>query len=256
MNEIDIGVYHKETSTKRVITSDSHCPIQHKHASFHSLIHRLLNLPLSIDNFKKEYDYICDVAYLNGYSKELVDCLVEKHSKKLNQNDSSTLFNSNKSTENFKREIFSYVPGVMNKLSNHLKQHRILPVFTNNQKMKQKLGSTKDSIDCLKKSGIYYSIECSDCHRKYIGQTKRSIEKRSKEHCRCIKQFKLRESAVAEHVITNKHSTNEKNLKLSLVKCVDKQSKLDAYESYYIEKERDALNVDIGNIQSKLFSLV
>lgn len=40
------------------------------------------------------------------------------------------------------------------------------------------------------------------------------------------------------------------------MKCVDKQSKFDAYESYYIEKEKNALNVDSGNIQSKLFSLV
>lgn len=254
-NKIDIGVYHKSTSTKRVITSDSHCPIQHKHASFHSMIHRLINLPLSLHNFKKEYDYICDVARLNGYSKTLVDSLVEKHSKKYNQNQHSTMFQNNTMSEDMKRVGFSYVPGVINKIKNRLKKHNILPVFSNSLKLKNIFESTKDKIDCLKKSGIY-SIECGDCNRRYIGQTKRSIEKRSKEHFNCVKQLKRRESAIAEHAISNKHTTDEKELKLSLIKCVSNDNKLDAYESYFIEKESDAINLEPGNIQSILFSLV
>lgn len=48
-NKIDIGVYHKPTSTMRTITNDSHCPIQHKHAAYHSMIHRSLS-PVSKKN--------------------------------------------------------------------------------------------------------------------------------------------------------------------------------------------------------------
>ena len=82
-NKIDISVYHKPTSTLRFITTDSHCPIQHKLAAFHSLTYRLCKLPLSASSYKAEYEYIKKVADMNGYSDQLVDKLILKHSNKI-----------------------------------------------------------------------------------------------------------------------------------------------------------------------------
>ena len=79
---------------------------------------------------------------------------------------------------------------------------------------------------------------------------------RYKEHCACAKKKKLRESAFAKHVVENEHGTEESEHSIELIKCVNRESKLDAYESYYIAKETAPLNVESGNIHSCLFSLI
>lgn len=254
--KLDFGVYHKPTSTKRVITSDSYCPIQHKHAAFHSLVHRLVNLPLSVGSFVKEYNYILDVANLNGYSKALIDHLINKHTRKRAQNLDTTLYQQNNGTlsENI-REVFCYVPDVMSKIKNRLKEHKITPVYSNIHKIRNRFASTKDKISDNLKSGVY-AVVCNVCKRRYIGQTKRSLAMRYKEHCACAKKKNLRESAFAKHVVENQHGTEESEHSIELIKCVNRESKLDAYESYYIAKETAPLNVEGGNINSCLFTLI
>lgn len=55
---IEFAVYHKPTITMRTITNDSHCPIQHKLAAYHPMIHRLCRLPLNNANYSNEFIYI------------------------------------------------------------------------------------------------------------------------------------------------------------------------------------------------------
>lgn len=81
-NLLEFAVYHKPTSTMRVITSDSFCPFQYKQAAFHSMAHRLCNLPLSIQHYKNEYEYIKSVADVNGYPINMVDKIIKKHAKR------------------------------------------------------------------------------------------------------------------------------------------------------------------------------
>lgn len=92
--------------------------------------------------------------------------------------------------------------------------------------------------------------------RRYIGQTKRNLNVRFKEHCNCIKKKKQKQSAFADHVIAEGHGSDEREHIITLLKNVNNFNRLDAYESYFIEKENNNLNVDGGDIQSPLFSLV
>lgn len=50
-NRLDIAIPHKPTSTFRYIPSDSYAPIQNKLAAFHSLAHRLVSLPLTLNKY-------------------------------------------------------------------------------------------------------------------------------------------------------------------------------------------------------------
>jgi len=82
-NNIEVAIYHKPTSTKRTITNDSNCPIQHKLAAYHSMAHRLCRLPLNVKNYKKEYDRIMETARINGFKSDIVDKIIYKHAKKV-----------------------------------------------------------------------------------------------------------------------------------------------------------------------------
>lgn len=139
-SKIEIGIYHKPTSTLRTITSDSHCTIQHKLAAYHSFIHRLCRLPLSIANFKIEYEHIKRVAKVNGYSEHMVDNLIRKYSKKVRQSNLTTFFTQNASQDKQKVSM-SFEPVITNKIKQKFKEHNLEIVFKNNNKLQNLLGS-------------------------------------------------------------------------------------------------------------------
>lgn len=253
--KIDFSVNHKSTSTMRYIPSDSHTPIQHKHAAFHSMVHRLVKFPLSVTNYKIEYDRIKQIANLNGYNPSMIDKMIKKHTRKVMRSRMTSLYTQN-SLNNLdkKRVCLTFVPEITNKLKNIFERNNLSVVYSNGGKLKDLLGSTKDKIDVLEKTGIY-QINCEDCDLKYYGQTKRTISKRFKEHMSYIKYNQPEKSALANHVLENEHfNISLKNLKL--LKHVTDSSKLDAYEAFFIQRDDNALNLDSGNISSNLFNLL
>jgi hypothetical protein len=251
------SVYHKPTSATRYITNDSHTPIQHKVAAFHSMVHRLCKLPLSITDYMKEYTYIKHIADVNGYKDTMIDQLIMKHTKKIKRSNSSSLFSQNKALENIeapKRRVnMTFVPEITNKLKSVFSQFDLEMVFSSRNKLRNLLGSTKDKTEQLDKSGIY-EIGCNNCNNKYIGQTKRSVNKRFTEHEMNVRLIRPTKSAVAEHVLSNEHSISLQNVRL--VKEVNNPNRLDAYESIYIGMEPNTMNLDNGNISSPLFSFI
>lgn len=250
--KIEIGIYHKPSSTMRTITMDSHTPIQHKKAAYHSLIHRLCNLPLSLVNFKSEYEYIKNVASVNGYSEKMIDELIFYHSHKARNSNLTTLYSQQEKVKN-QRVSMSFVPEITNKLKKKFNEHGFDIVYKNNNKLCNYLGSTKDKTNDLDKSGIY-AVKCNDCGKEYFGQTKRSIKKRFNDHLACIRLNQPSRSAVAAHVIKETHNVSVDNVRV--LKQVRNEMQLDAYESFYIQKGNNLLNQDNGNIESCLFAKI
>ena len=58
----------------------------------------------------------------------------------------------------------------------------------------------KDKDPIMKKSGVY-KIDCKQCEKVYIGQTKRNLETRTKEHFRNVRLNHLEKSDIALHAI-------------------------------------------------------
>lgn len=146
----------------------------------------------------------------------------------------------------------SFVPTITNKLKSKFSEHQLEIVHRSDQKLQNVLGSTKDKIPCLQKSGIY-AIKCNDCERKYYGLTKRNIETRFKDHLQCVRLNHPNKSAVAAHILNDGHENINIDC-VSLVKQVNDERRLDAYEAFYIQSDDNALNLDRGNIESCLFA--
>ena len=98
-------------------------------------------------------------------------------------------------------------------------------------------------------------IECVGCDAKYIGQTKRAIEKRFEEHITCIDKKQPNKSAFAAHILRKRHKKADLN-NVRVLKQVNDDRRLDAYESFYIQRTANLLNLDNGNIESALFSRI
>ena len=69
----------------------------------------------------------------------------------------------------------------------------------------QYLPSPKDPITSVEITCVVYEVLCKNYDFVYVGQTKRDLNSRLKEHQRAIKQQKPKNSALCEHVILFNH---------------------------------------------------
>lgn len=249
---IQISIFRKPTSTNRFFTSDSYCPPSHKYAAFNSMTYRLCKLPLNVKDFMEELKHIKMVANLNGYQENMIDKMIEKHSEKIKKQNLSTFFNASQKMDH-KRFCFNYAAPLTNRLKDIYKNHKIDLVFASENKLKNLLVSTKNRSESIEKSGIY-EIKCKICDKIYIGQTRRRVETRFKEHCAHIRYNRPEKSAVAKHVLKDLHS-GLTELDIKLKKHVTKPHTLDAWESMYMHKNRlKLMNTDPAPISSPLFN--
>ena len=103
------------------------------------------------------------------------------------------------------------------------------------------------------------AFDCGDClpccsQRFYIGQSRRQIAIRYKEHLADFFNDRIGKSSVADHLIGTGHDYF--NTSQSLAKPVSEPKLLDAWESLIISLNKNkTMNGDQGRIVSDLFNL-
>jgi GIY-YIG catalytic domain len=104
-------------------------------------------------------------------------------------------------------------------------------------------------------SGIY-SLKCDTCEFIYVGQSRRAIDIRWKEHNTHIHKNEPQKSSVAYHFLENiEHLITKEHFKLE--KIVSDPSKLDIWEALYMRKYRHCLmNTSPPNTESILLNLI
>ncbi|XP_036346362.1 uncharacterized protein LOC118755644, partial [Rhagoletis pomonella] len=144
--KLEFGIYRKSTSTTRYITNDSYCTYQQKLSSFNSMVYRLCSLPLSAQDYMKEYKQI-----------KHIDQLISKHSNQIRRNKESTLFSQTHTAKSsqLQRVSLPCVPAITNTLKNGFQKCNLQVVYTNNNKLRNALGSTKDKLPTEEQSGVY-----------------------------------------------------------------------------------------------------
>lgn len=212
------------------------------------MVYRLLNIPMSEEDFKNEKQYIDNAAKLNGYSQQFVNNIVAKHQRQRQTRQRTTLH-----PLNVRSRIISlpFYPKVTNKLSNILHKYNIQVVTRNNNTLRNELCNYKDKQMPLTTSGIY-EVSCRDCDSKYRGQTRRAIQDRAKEHHSATLHRQDWKSSVAVHMLEEDHRIG----RIKRLKYVREDSKLDSWESHYISRcPSPSMNKEPAPIQSYLYQL-
>ena len=70
--------------------------------------------------------------------------------------------------------------------------------------LRQQLSKLKDPDPMLSRAGVMYRIPCS-CGNEYIGETKRALGTRLKEHQTATRRGEVEKSATAEHAWAEQH---------------------------------------------------
>lgn len=249
-NKMVFNIYRKSSDAPLTIPKDSHCPHQYKYSAYESMLHRLYNMPITKESFECERKYIFHTAKLNGYEEEEIERLEKKHKNREKIKEITTLSHQNENKTEKKLLIMGYHPPTTEKIKKSVKKKGINSVYSSGLSLGRLLINLKDKRQNYMKSGIY-KIECSTCDMKYIGQSKRRAQVRWKEHEAAFRLKQPNKSAVADHMLKNKHDIGEKRL----IKEITNPCELDAWESYYIQTTKDLMNQEEAPIRSNLFSI-
>jgi hypothetical protein len=251
----EFEVYRKPTDKPICIRADSYSPPEHKQATFESLFHRAYNLPLTKEGFKKEINYIYNLGKKNGFRREKIERVEKKHKTKKLAQQVSNLEKITKDAEpkECKRLLqLTYFPPLSEKIKRVARRNGIHSYYNSRGTLGDYLINLKDTRPTEAKSGIY-EIECQDCEKKYVGQTKRRMQIRWAEHDTAYVKNRPKNSAIAEHCLTSNHKMGRKKV----LKEVREPNMVNAYESYYINrKKKDLVNIaEPQTINSRLFTL-
>ena len=231
----EFEIYRKPTYTNVVIPATSCHPWQHKLAAFHSYVNRLMTVPLSPQSFKKELHTIYSIALANGYSRQMVDSLVNK---KVRREVRDLLYAVPPQHEvHHYRSSLLYIGPESDKLARMLRNNDIHVAFRTNNTIRRAICNAKEGTDIERKSGVY-KLVCDGCNGCYVGQTGRSFITRYKEHISAVRNNRPERSHFAKHLIDTGHQlqdghtfqvlhTNNKGLRLNVLEQLEiiKQSR-------------------------------
>ena len=100
-----------------------------------------------------------------------------------------------------------YVAGVSERIRKVCQDFNIRTVFRSGPTLRSLLTRAKDPLPIDKQSNVVYEVPCT-CGKVYIGETKRRLETRIKEHKDACVKCLTDKSAIAEHAWTNDHPIN------------------------------------------------
>ena len=137
-----------------------------------------------------------------------------------------------------------YIKGVSDKIKLILLETGVQVAFKPFLTIGRFLPFIKDQINHNNKSNLVYEVSCPNCAFVYIGQTKRDLKSRIKEHQRAIKFQRPEKSALCQHSMENDHLIDWSEVKI--LKVEHNYSKRLFTESLYINEKHEVLNRNVG----------
>lgn len=246
----EFAIYHKPTHTDTTIHATSCHPLNHKLSAYNSMIHKLISVPMSKQNFDLELNRIYKIAINNGYSINLINSILIRKQK---DHTMSLIYPKIIQKERKNYRSITYIGNISEKIARlvNTNTNRVIAYKTNNSIGKY-IKNNKDKTNRSSNSGIY-KLTC-ECGKSYIGQTGRTFEKRISEHKKHY-EGNSNCSAYANHCITFNHKFNDK---FDILHIQDKGTKLDLLEHLEINRYTKLnliLNDQINVNRSPLLSL-
>ena len=101
----------------------------------------------------------------------------------------------------------AYIPheaGLSEDVRRICQRYNLRTVFKSAATLRGQLMQVKDRDPLERRSNVIYQVPCS-CGRVYIGETKRALETRIKEHKAATRRGETTKSAIAEHAWKEHH---------------------------------------------------
>ena len=173
---IKVKVYRKKTHTNQYLAFDSHHPLHQKMGVIRTLMNRCEEIVTEEEDKEEERGTIMKALEDCGYPRWTVKNVKDDMKKKVQKKGTNKQENDVKSKG---MVVLPYVSGLSEKLARIFKKRGIVTAMKPQSTLKSFLVHPKDKTD--PKEGVY-TIDCKGCDKKYVGETKRKLKVRVKEH--------------------------------------------------------------------------
>jgi predicted GIY-YIG superfamily endonuclease/uncharacterized protein (UPF0335 family) len=237
---IKTTVYRKPTHTGQYLNHGSNHSAATKQGIIGTLYNRATQICNNPEDLNIEIKHMKQDLQRNGYPEKLIDKTIARKKNQQRQTHSQTDESSGYLT-------IPYVKGVSEKIRRIAKRYSVKTAFKSTKTLRSLLTKTKPENADPKKECVY-QVQC-ECGSSYIGETKRPLEVRIKEHFKCTQLGDTAKSGIAEHVWTNQH-----RMKWSDAKVLHKEEhwlKRKFIEAAYITQNNHVFSnpsIDIPNI--------
>jgi hypothetical protein len=259
-NKIYLDWYHKKTFSGRLLSFFSNHPTCHKVGTIYSLVDRAILL--SHPQFhKKNIEKAINILLSNGYPLDLIFIEIKrrlKHlsTKKFNKSNTNNTIDINTTNTNIKYFVIPYIESISDKVASAIKRPDTLVGYRCIKKLNNFIKVQKDRNDCPKNSNVIYKLNCNDCDATYVGQTKRQLGTRLKEHKNNIKLDSAKHSVVTEHILNEQHTFDWDNTKI--MDHEKNYHKRLISEMIHIKEQKNGLNLnkDTELLDSSYFDIL
>jgi len=212
-NCITIDWYQKETFSGRTLSFFSNHPLCQKIGVIYNLIDRALLLSHPIHH-KANIEKCIQILRDNGYPLDTIFIEINRRIKKLinynAQNNSEINGNLNENTcknsdRKISRLVFPYLLHTTDAITRKFRHNHSIGYRCIN-KLSNVVKAHKDTIQRTDNNNVVYRIACNNCDATYVGQSKRQLKTRIKEHRANINLDPDKHSVVSNHVINHNHS--------------------------------------------------
>lgn len=201
---IETSVYRKPTHTGQYLSKLSNHSAQTKSGVTKCLLNRAKTICSTQMALKEEISNIKNDLEQNGYSAKEIQKTIDRYSTNQQMEKKDPLENTTLLT-------IPYVKSVSEEIQRIGKKYNIHTVFTSGQTLRGVLTKTKPKITTTKE--CVYRVPC-ECGEAYIGETKRPLEVRIKEHRKHTQLGETSKSGIAEHAWNADHRINWNDAKV------------------------------------------
>ena len=242
---IIFDLYKKPTNSGRYLNFFSNHPLSQKRGVVTSLVDKVLFL--SHPKFQqKNMESLISSLLNNGYPLQMLFKIIQDRIIILSNKYNFEIINNmdqnfdDESTKKTNYFIIPFLKKTSNKFKGILKKYNLQPVYKPLNSLNKFITLGKDKISKDDQSGVVYKIDCKECNNTYVGQTKRKLKTRLKEHINDIKKPVESLSVISNHQISDGHVMDWNNTEiLDFEQSFFKRS---ISEMIYIKMHTDTLN--------------
>jgi len=238
---ISFDRYEKPTNTGRYINYHSQHPLSQKRSIVYGLIDRtiLLSHP---KYHEKNLERVINTLLNNCFPLPFIFTTINKRIKMLANTIVQDINIKDQMLQTNRKNFFTipYIKSISESFLPIVKKYGYDVAYSVPNTLNKIIRRGKDRIDPMSQNDVVYKINCLNCDNSYVGQTKRQLSTRLKEHMSDIKKKNDTLSVISNHRLEYNHDMNWGEATI-----LDKESsyvKRIVSEMVHIKKQHNGLN--------------
>jgi len=159
-----------------------------------------------------ENGYLLDLIFKEIHNRLKMLIYKNKKSTSLGNNVDNKKYSSD--NNNRKIIVLPYIKKISESIANTIDKTKHIIGYRVLNSLGKHIKVHKDTNELLTNSNVVYKICCNDCNVSYVGQTKRQVKTRIKEHKNNSKFISPKPSVITEHIREHLHSFDWDNIKI------------------------------------------